>query len=131
MPSFDPNIMLGILQGTQSGQAFPTSIPGVNDRALPGLEGRVNSLSPDQLNTLTTGFQNYAPTWQQGQQWGRRDILGTGGRIGGPMMGVDQQRGRMSDMRQSGGGMGGFGGGFGRQWGNDGQAGGMRAGGGK
>ena len=84
MPSFDPNIMLGILQGMQSGEAFPTSVPGLPERMMPRLERRLGNLSPDQIGTLTTGFETYAPTWQQGQQWGRQDILGASGFGGGP-----------------------------------------------
>ena len=123
MPSFDPNIMLGILQGQQSGQAFPTSVPGLPNQVLPKLQERIGAMSPERLGTLTTGFQNFAPTWQQGQQWGRNDILG-------PQQPVGDARGfggfgGMCGHRSGFGGRNDFGGGMGNT------GGGLRGGGGK
>lgn len=135
MPTFDPNIMLGILQGAQSGQAFPTSVQGIPEQILPKMQERLGAMNPERLSAITTGFQNFAPTWQQGQQWGRRDILGSMGGMGG--MSQPQTGGTMM---APGGGMGGMRGGFddfgggGHKWGGNaggGAGGGLRGGGSK
>ena len=132
MPRFDPNILIGMIQAAQGGQS-QTPTPGM-PQGLGSMISGVNERNPDRLNSALTGLQGFAPSWQEGQRWNMRDVMGQPSGMGGPPPGMG---GGMGDARPWGGGMGNPNpgsmgqGGFGGRYGGTGGMNGLRGGGGK
>jgi hypothetical protein len=77
MPMMNPNILLGLMQGVQSGTP-PTQVEGMSDWMVPKLTNYFQGMDPTRLGTMTDRLATFAPTWQEGDRWRLREAFGGG-----------------------------------------------------